>query len=334
MKTYETSTNIANVINVGTYWGPFNYDDLWGEEERIEREDEGNFVCDDYDSRKFKDTIVKEVNRVLDDAKPLEEYGVVSIKATSMGSPKEYNFRDDWLDLEFTVEDDFLDRAEKAIFDPEYHDLLEKFIRENWCSRDGFVSSMPAQDLDEMHKVFEMVRTETCGIDDMRAFGSIIQLLREIEKHENRMSSEDGLIEGSLTEQLYLNISENYLLGDFCTILSREEAEKIYPSLFLGVIDDARKQLDEGLEKYRFSGVGEDAINKAEEVVKERHKRLDAYCKKMHEEVEWFHPGNPDEVRERLGELKEAYSEEFGDFPTRAKLGKPDVPGQIKMELV
>ena len=332
MKTYETTTNIAYLVSVGTYYGPFEYDSIWGEDERCER-DEGNFVCDDYDFQKFKNAILKEVNAIFKDEKPMESYGVALVRATDMKSPKEYNFGDDWLDLEFTVKDDFFDRAEKAIFDPKYHDLLEGFIRDEWCSRDGFISQMPAQSLDEMHGVFDMIRTDKCGIDDMRAFGSIIQLLREIEKHEERMANEWEHEPGSFTDELYRKIIENYRLGDFCTIISKEDAEKLYPSLFFGMIDDAKKQLDEGLKKYRTSGVGEEAIKKAEEEVKKRHKKLDSYRDEMYGTVELHHPDHPDRVRKGLKELWEKYTEEFGNFPTRAKLGNPDLLGQMEMEI-
>ena len=98
MKTYETTTNIAYLVSVGTYYGPFEYDSIWGEDERCER-DEGNFVCDDYDFQKFKNAILKEVNAIFKDEKPMESYGVALVRATDMKSPKEYNFGDDWLDL-------------------------------------------------------------------------------------------------------------------------------------------------------------------------------------------------------------------------------------------
>jgi len=337
MKTYETTTQIVNFINVGTYWGPFEYDKLWLPYEEEEHR-EGNFVCDDYDFEKFKKAILKEVNAIFEAERPLKNYGVSLIKATEMRSPKEYNFGDDWLDLEIAVEDDFLERAEKAIFDPKYRDMLEKFIRAEWCSHDGFISQMPADCLDDMHEVLDMIRNDECGIDDMRAFGGLLQLLREIEKSEGRMAVEDGETDDCigpecLTQQLYVAIDENYRLKDFCTIISKEEAEKLYPSLFFDVIDDAKKQLDEEMEKYRSSGVDEEAIKKTEAEVKKRHKKLDSYRQEMYEAVEIWHPGNSEKARESLKKLKDKYVEEFGDSPTRAKLGTPDIPGQMKMEL-
>ena len=113
----------------------------------------------------------------------------------------------------------------------------------------------------------------------------------------------------------------------------KEDAEKLYPSLFFGMIDDAKKQLDEGLKKYRTSGVGEEAIKKAEEEVKKRHKKLDSYRDEMYGTVELHHPDHPDRVRKGLKELWEKYTEEFGNFPTRAKLGNPDLLGQMEMEI-
>lgn len=310
MKTFETTTNIVFLVNVGTYWGPFEYERFYKSDEDYEHE-QGNFVCDDYDFDKFKKAIVEEVNKVLEEAKLFKDYGVVSIKATNMGSPKEYNFGDDWLDLEVTVEDDFLDRAEKAIFDPKYRDLLDRYARDEWSSRKNFFSDMTAWNLDEMHDVFDHIRKDTCGINDMRDFGSVLALLREIEIKEGRMVREADRNEGSLSWEIVNNFQENHTLGEFCTILERDDAQKLYPGVVLmDAFDDAETQLDEGLEKYRKSGVPEDAVEKCEKEVCSRKSKIDGYRKELLWAVEGYHP-KKDKVEREIAKVKEKWEAEL-----------------------
>lgn len=325
MKTFETTTNIVFLVNVGTYWGPFEYERFWKSDEDYEHE-QGNFVCNNYDFGKFKKAIVEEVNKVLEEHKPFKDYGVVSIKATSMGSPKEYNFGDDWLDLEVTVEDDFLDRAEKAIFDPKYREMLDEFARNEWQSHDGYLSHMTACSLEGMHKVFDNIRKGESGWHNMQDFSSILALLKEIEIKEGRMVHEDYWEDGSLSAEVVHNFQTEHTLGEFCTILYRDDAQKLYPGVALmDTFDGAENQLDEGLEKYRKSGVPEEAVEKCEKEVCSRKSKIDGYRKELLWAVEGYHP-KKDKVEREIAKVKEKWEAEFGKCPTRAKLG--DTPCQ------
>lgn len=279
MKTFETTTNIVLVMNPGTYWGLFEYDRLWRPYADKMRKEDGHIVCNDYDFAKFKEVMVQEANEVLRDSGYLSEYGVVSVKVTAMGSPKYYNFVDDWFDMEFNVEDDFFDRAERAIFDPKYRDVLDDFARSEWRSRDGFISSMPAECLKDMHGVFEMLRNNDCGYDDMRAFGSVIALLREIEKREGRMSREDGYDDDSLTWQLEGRIIENHELSEFCTVMTLENAKSRFGCLrkILEDIDDQRRSIEDQTAKYLACLVSDIAKSRA-----------NAVCDRIMEELRQF----------------------------------------------
>jgi hypothetical protein len=301
-------------MNVGHYWGPF--EDFWVSDEEYEHR-EGNFVCDDYDFVKFKEAIVEEANKILEKAELFKTYGVASIKATSMGSPKEYNFGDDWLNLEVAVEDDFLDRAEKAIFDPKYKDLLDRYARNEWSSRKDFFSHMTAWNLDEMHDVFDHIRKDACGINDMRDFGSILALLREIEIFEKRMEREDESCEGSLTWELVDNVRENHSFGDFVTILSKDDVVKRYPLIaIMDKFDEADRLLDEILKKYASSGIGQDAVDKARREVNIRHNKIDTYRDQIRCDVELWYPDN-EKVNAALKKHIAEWDAEFGDNPTR-----------------
>ena len=287
MKTFETTTAIVPVMIPGTYWGAFEYDRLWRPDEDSLRED-GYVVCNDYDFAKFKEAMVRAANKVLDGSGYLAKYGVVSVKVTDMGSPRYYNYGDDWFDLEFNVEDDFLDRAERAIFDPKYRDMLEDFARDEFRSHDGFISEMPAWSLEEMHDVFDMLRNDNCGRDDMRAFGSVVALLREIEKREGRMVREDDYEEGSLTWKLEVQIREDCSLSEFCTVMALEEAKTRFGCLrkILEDIDEQKRSIESQTEKYRASLVSDIAKDRANEIRDRILKELEQLEKDAVSEVE------------------------------------------------
>lgn len=88
-KTFVTNTQIAPIVDVSTYDGPFSYENLWERDELAERE-EGRVICWDYDSKKLGERLVEEANKVFEAEKPLIEYGVVEIRATKLGSPREF----------------------------------------------------------------------------------------------------------------------------------------------------------------------------------------------------------------------------------------------------
>lgn len=267
MKTFKTSTYIVPIIGCGTYWGRFDYESMWLGDEEAERY-EGNLVCNDYSFRKFTEALVSEADTVLTDERPLKDDGVVSIRPTAMLSPKEYNFSDDALDLTVEVEDDFLDRAEKIVFDPANAELFGEYIREHWCSRDGFISSMPARDLDEMRDVFAELRARPDGDelwDEYRLFGSVLALLWRLRCAE--WDEEGCITEGYdyLTDRLYDRMRENHSLSEFCTILDREEAAEKFPEYgkLCEELDVFAEQIRESYRKYVEADVPSSSKDKA-----------------------------------------------------------------------
>ena len=330
MKTFQTTTRIAPIISVGTYWGCFEYERLWLSDEEAERE-EGRYVCNDYSHRKLGEVLVAEANDVFAGEKPFEDDGVLAIRATAFGSPREYNFGDDWLDLEFDVEDSFLDRAEKKVFDPKYEELFKKYIEDHWCSRDGFISSMPATRLDDMHEVFRQLREDDCGIDDMRCFGSVIALLYKAAVRDGDMLADADQFWGSLTGCLLERVADNHWLGEFCTILEPEEVYRLYPNVepMLARAEAERKALADKLAKYCETDVPEDAKERTRKLARKIDEALARFEDEVREAVEYWHP-NEESVRARLDQLGEEWKDlvdEDGD--ARAE----DLPGQMELPI-
>lgn len=310
MKTFQTTTCIVPIISVGTYWGHFDYESLWMDEERNEHE-EGRYVCNDYSHEKLGKALVEEANKVFAHEGPFKDVGVSFIRATAFGSPKEYNFGDDWLDLEFVVEDDFLDRAERKIFDPKYEKLFKRYIEDQWCSHNGFISFMPATSLNDMHEVFRQLREDGCGIDDIRCFGSVIALLYVAARQDGELVDDEDALYASMTGQLLERFKENYSLSEFCTILDADKVHGKFPEV-KALLDDiaaARARLAEQYRKYCETGVPEEAKASQAKYVEERGEVFAEYESRVRAVIELYWP-DEGEVKSRLAGIREEWEAE------------------------
>ena len=329
-KMFSTSTRIAPIVDVSTYYGPFGYESLWGADEESERE-EGRFVCGDYDSAKMAKRIVEEANRVFEAEKPLSRYGVVSIKATEFGSPREYNFMTDWLDLHVEVDDSFWQLAKEAIFRPENRAAIVKYAGDRWVSRDGFTSFMlnrisglsrdcwkgehygthmatdkEVEDalLADLEDAFVALSAETSE-DEFREFGAILALLWLIEYPSDFDSSGDSFYGSWVTDRMVESIQENSSLSEFCTVLEYGELkEKVRDSLI--DFDGFVEELERSYGKYVESGVSEASQARAKAWLEIVRKDVDEFREKERRCVEGYAP-KWDKVREELDELREEW---------------------------
>lgn len=337
MKTFATNTSIAPICNVSTYEGPFSYESLWQLDEESERE-EGRLVCDDYKSSAMGERIVEEANKVFEAEKPLAEYGVVEIKATKFGSPREYNFMSDWLDLSVKVDESFFAKAKKAILDPANRKAVVKYAGDNWVSRDGFRSSMldristlsrdvwraknygtrMATDEDvekalvaDMDDALGALENDTSE-DAFREFGAVLALLWLIEYPSDFGQSDGGPAYGSwVTDEMVEHLRGNSSISEFCTVMDLDEAKKKFPEA-KALLDDiaaARSALDEQYRRYCESGVPEEAKAHQAKYVEERGKAFAAYEAEVKDGIEWHWP-NEDAVRHKLAELREKWEAE------------------------
>lgn len=334
MKRFATNTNIAPVCDVSTYDGPFSYESLWQGDEEAEHE-EGRLVCNDYNSSAMGERIVKEANLVFEGHKPLKDYGVVSIKATKFGSPREYNFATDWLDLSVEVDETFFVKAKKAILDPANRKAVVKYAGNNWVSYDGFLSQMlnristlsrdawkarhygthMATDEDvekaliaDLDEVFDALENDTSE-DMFREFGAVLALLWPIEYPSDFDRSYDSSVYGSwVTEEMVEHLRCNSSLSEFCTVMDMDEAKKKFPEA-KALLDDiaaARAHLDEQYRKYCETGVSEEAKAHQAKYV-ERYG--EAYESQVKSVIEQYWP-NEDVVKSRLADIREEWEAE------------------------
>ena len=336
-KTFVTNTHIAPIVDVSTYDGPFSYENLWQDDEEAER-DEGRVVCWDYDSKKMGERIVEEANKVFEAEKPLAEYGVVEIKATKFGSPREYNFMTDWLDLSVEVDGTFFAKAKKAILDPANRKAVVKYAGDNWVSRDGFSSSMlnrvsclsrdawkaktygtrMATDEDvekalvaDMDDAFGALENDTSE-DAFREFGAILALLWLIEYPSDFDQSDESPMYGSwMTDEMVEHLRGNSSISEFCTVMDLDEAKKKFPEAkaLLNDLAAVRARLAEQYRKYCETGVSEEAKAHQAKHVEERGKAFAKYEAEVKSGIEWHWP-NEDAVRSKLAELREQWEME------------------------
>ena len=274
-KTFVTSTHIAPIVDVSTYDGPFSYERLWQDDEAAER-DEGRVVCWDYDSKKMGERIVEEANKVFEAEKPLVEYGVVEIRATKFGSPREYNFMSDWLDLSVKVDESFFERARKAILDQDNRKAIVEHCKDHWVSRDGFSSFMlnrvqnlslnwwehehygyhmstdeevEAAVMADLQEALVLLENETSE-DEYRDFGAILALLWRFEypcDFDRRLSESWS---GSwVTDQMEENLRCNSSISEFCTVLDKDEIRERFGAHMVD-FDARRKAFKADLGKY------------------------------------------------------------------------------------
>lgn len=275
-KTFVTNTHIAPIVDVSTYEGPFSYEHLWRDDETYERE-EGRVVCWDYDSDKMGERLVEEANKVFEAEKPLAWYGVVDIRATKFGSPREYNFMSDWLDLSVKLDESFFDKARKAILAPENRKVIVEHCKDYWVSKDGFASYMlnRVQDLSlnrwehthygrhmstdeeveaaviaDLQEALTLLENETSE-DEYRDFGAILALLWRFEypcDFDMRLSEPWS---GSwVTDQMEDHLLGNSSISEFCTVLDKDEIRERFGASMVDFVE-RRKEFRSDIGKYR-----------------------------------------------------------------------------------
>lgn len=329
---FDTNTHIAPIVNVSTYDGPFSYDWLWSADETSERE-EGRLVCDDYDFKKMCERIIEEANLVFETSKPLEMYGVSRIRATKFGSPREYNFMTDWLDLRVTVvKRKFFREAKRAIFDPANREAIVNYAGQVWVSYDGFHSMMlnrisslsrdtwkakhygahmatdpevEAALLADLEEAFDHLEHGT-GDDDLREFGAILVLLWLIEYPSDFGRGGDQPYYGSwVTEEMIEHLRGNSSLSEFCTILEPDELkDKVGGSLI--DFDAYRDRVRTECDKYLKSGVGAASQARAESWLKIVLEDVDKWERRQRRRLELFAP-NWTKVKDELAEIRQEW---------------------------
>jgi|TARA_Y100000034_G_scaffold129356_1_gene185639 hypothetical protein len=145
---------ILPLLNIGTYHGSYDPSNLIDDYLMIEDFEEGHinytpdeFWSEGFDNGKYTKLLLNCAGEVLEEEiLPVlidMGIGIKGIKVTGMDSPREYNFRDDW--LEFYLEVQSIDQTKDILiklFKEQDLEDMNKFFKKNYGSYDGFTSFM------------------------------------------------------------------------------------------------------------------------------------------------------------------------------------------------
>ena len=153
MRTFELSTNLFPIVNVGMYTNNVCDSDNLIDTYSIDNDfNEGLISYDadtfwnNFDNDKFKAVILERATDfITNEVKPLLVdlgLGIIDIKVIGIHSPKYYNFETDRLDFDLVTDDKFTDNIIDVINLLEPNELadLSKFLKDNYTSYDGFTS--------------------------------------------------------------------------------------------------------------------------------------------------------------------------------------------------
>lgn len=153
MNTFELSTNLFPIVNVGMYTNQTCDADNLIDSYSIDNDfNEGLISYDadafwsNFDNDKFKAVILERAtNFISTEVKPLLVdlgLGIIDIKVVDIYSPKYYNFSTDSLNFDLVTDDKFTDNIIDVInnLKPNEYEDLESFLKNNYTSYDGFTS--------------------------------------------------------------------------------------------------------------------------------------------------------------------------------------------------
>jgi len=153
MKTLELSTNLLPLINVGTYDGQTCDINNFIDDYTINEEYKEGYInydsetyWDNFDNKKYKTKLFKLSNEYLIDNIKQQlidlNIGILDIQCINIHSPQYYNFSTDCLNFNLSVTDDFNNTLINLInnLDSKDTDSLSNFLKDNFTSRDGFMS--------------------------------------------------------------------------------------------------------------------------------------------------------------------------------------------------
>ena len=284
--TLFTCSQVWPVCHVGSYDGDVldpdyvlgvESEQTWLDDEKREGE---RIVPWEFDNERWDEAVVKAAQDAFDRNEPLKEFGVKHVVVKKYWHPREYNFVTDQLYLDVELDDglsaeDWVRNAVKEIGKPEYKEKVSKFINDNWKSRDGFTSFMPAERYDEFFKVAdEFCDPEGEGVDFERFTGSVLALLSLV-NGDLDFDDDDFLYgDGTITNDIVEYLSQNYSASEFYLIYKPDEVLKMN-GLKEPDWDEEIAILEDACAKYRacFEEGSEQDV-KCREWLKKAHERI------------------------------------------------------------
>ena len=172
----KMNTSILPLINPGLYGTNlgYTYEDLYDEYKK----DFKSALCE-YGKNKIQE--------ILNDDFIKKHIGNSKVDNVTFGSPRFYNYENDWFDFELEVDDSILNKILNTI---KNENVFWDFIKENYCSYSGFISFFPY----EKEQYLFALKTK----DLERAVAMFIMYLiaySDIDLYEYQRDFEDDVLE-------------------------------------------------------------------------------------------------------------------------------------------
>ena len=142
----------------------------------------------------------------------LTKYGVKAIKGLNISSPKYYNFETDRLEMSVTMKRGWECTMKKYMQNFKNESVLQKYIKDHFCSCSGFISLMP----ESMEEIVEYALKEESAYnsDKERGLAAYLTLALLYEnaldvEHQSMFELAESMNE-TFTEYSYVNVLEEY----------------------------------------------------------------------------------------------------------------------------
>lgn len=213
LRKFELSSNtLHNLINVGTYGTEL--DDVINVDCDDELFDYDNYITYLYNNSLFLDKLLETAKSVLPKNIEFEKLNI-KFEYVNVYSPKYYNFKNDSLNIDVTLD---LDKLYKIIY--KYENEFDIFLKENYKSHPGFINFMPSN-IDEFYS--------NDSDEDLNIASAINFILYKID------------FEKIIPEDLANLMIENYTLFDYVTPEAMEKFNNDIKTLNNVVLDCVSK---------------------------------------------------------------------------------------------
>lgn len=203
----ELTTNLLPLLDVGMYYSFLSPDELFSNDyENMKSE---NKEETDFDMSKYKADVCKIANEIIQEyfSEKLKKYGIDNIECSSIGSPKYYNFQNDWGNLDMEVNNRFFDMMEswlrgKCLISG-WKNETDRWLNKTYGSCPGFISFMPTT----VQELLELDDIERC----VAAYLSLVLW------DEKLFYVEEGDYKSTLQYSFYNRIQESLLYDNYAT---------------------------------------------------------------------------------------------------------------------
>lgn len=201
----EITTQLLPILDVGMYESALSPANMFSSE--IEHLASENKEEISFDFGKYQNDVCKEADKVIQEyfVKPLQKFGVLSIRCVSISSPKFYNYTTDCGNLDLEVSSEFFGMMKGWLKGncqvSGWEEETNKWLKENYGSCSGFISFMPTT----VKELIECDDIERC----VSVYLTLVLLQEEL------LFFEDDNLKSSIQDNFENNTMESLSYGEY-----------------------------------------------------------------------------------------------------------------------